>query len=220
MYVTYSVLKYIYVVMPMQCDKNMSDTNELCDRISRREPEAIEQWFREYADAVYTYIYYKVSRNKDLACDIVQETFLEGIAKIAQYDSRKASMSVWLIILSRNHTKRALIAQKRSLTSRSVNNQTSKYLEYCKNMSNQLIPDEIIHSREMTELVQLALSEMPANYEEILRQHYYTGDSLKQIASIRKITEGAAKVLLHRARKSFEKTFIKLAGDSDFTGSK
>ncbi len=207
-------------MMQEQCDINKHVTKELCDGISRREPEVVEQWFREYADAVYTYVYYKAGRNKDLACDIVQETFLEGIGKIAQYDSQKASMYVWLIILSRNHISRALKGQKRSLANTGIQPLNSKYVDYCRNLSSQQIPDEIANTREMAELVQLTLADIPVNYGEILRQHYYTGDSLKQIAAVRQITEGAAKVLLHRARKSFEKAFVKLAGNSDFTGGK
>lgn len=207
-------------MMQEQCDINKHVTKELCDGISRREPQAIEHWFREYADAVYTYVYYKVSKNKDLAYDIVQETFLEGIAKIAQYDSRKASMYVWLIVLSRNHINRALKTQKRSLANTDIQPLNSKYMDYCRNLSSQQIPDEVANTREMAELVLLTLADIPANYGEILKQHYYAGDSLKQIAAIRKITEGAAKVLLHRARKSFEKAFVKLAGNTDFTGGK
>ena len=206
--------------MPMQCDKTKSEIKGLREGIQQRDPNALEQWFREYSDAVYTYVYYKIGKNKDLACDIVQETFLDGISKIGQYDSKKASMNVWLIFLSRNHIKRALRTHKRSLANTCVHLQNAKYVEYSKNLSNQIIPDEIANSREMAELVQIVLSDIPANHSEILRQHYYTGDSIKQIAAIKQITEGAVKVLLHRARKSFEKAFVKLSGNSDFTGSK
>ena len=205
---------YILVIMPVHYDRN-----EL-ERLSRKDPAAIEQWFRRYADAVFTFIYYKVGRDKELAQDIVQDTFLEGITKMAQYDPKKASMYMWLLFLSRNHIKKALRAKKRSLTNTCVHVPDSKYLNYCRNLPCELIPDEIVHSQEMAELVQVTLADIPANYGEILRQHYYAGDSLKQIAAIRQITEGAAKVLLHRARKSFEKTFVRLAGNTDFTDRK
>lgn len=200
---------YIDVMMQMQYDRN-----EL-EKLSRREPGAVEQWFRRYADAVFTFVYYKVGRDKELAQDIVQDTFLEGITRLSRYDSQKADMYIWLIILSRNHIKKALRTKKRSLATACIDSTDRKYLDYCRKLSCQLIPDEIVHTREIAELVHITLSDIPAGYGEILRQHYYNGDSLKQIAALRQITEGAAKVLLFRARKSFEKAFLKLAGNSD-----
>ena len=200
---------YIYVMMPGHFDRI-----EL-EKLSRRDPEAIEQWFRRYADAVFTFIYYKVGRDSDLARDIVQDTFLEGITKMAQYDSKKASMYMWLLFLSRNHIKKSLRAKKRGLTRNCYAAQDSNYHDYCRNLSSGTIPEDIIHMREMAELVQITLGDIPPGYSDVLRLHYYHGDSIKKIADFRQITEGAAKVLLHRARKSFEKTFVKLAGNSE-----
>jgi|WetSurMetagenome_2_1015567.scaffolds.fasta_scaffold244246_2 RNA polymerase sigma-70 factor, ECF subfamily len=212
--VTYFFLMYIDVMMQMQYDRN-----EL-EKLSRREPGAVEQWFRRYADAVFTFVYYKVGRDKELAQDVVQDTFLEGLLRMAEYDSNKSSMYFWLVLLSRNHIKLALQAKKRNFANLSIDAPNAKYMDYCKKLSCQLIPAEIIHSQEMAELVHVTLSDIPAGYGEILRQHYYSGDSLKQIAALRHISEGAAKVLLHRARKSFEKAFLKLAGNSELADLK
>ena len=201
-------------MMPGQYDRN-----EL-EKLSRKDPAAIEQWFRRYADAVFMFIYYKVGRDSDLARDIVQDTFLDGITKMSQYDSKKASMYVWLLFLSRNHIKKALRAKKRGLANTCIHEQNSKYLDYCRSLSSEIIPDDIVHTQEIADLVRTTLYEIPASYGEILRLHYYNGDSIRKIADFKKITEGAAKVLLHRARKSFEKAIVKIAGNSDFTENK
>ena len=205
---------YIYVMMPGQVERS-----EL-ERLARKEPAAIEQWFRRYADDVFTFVYYKVGRDSELARDIVQDTFLEGMAKIAQYDPKKASMYVWLLFISRNHIKKALRAKKQVLSNTCIHLANAKSRDYCRNASSELIPEEILHTQEMAELVQTTLGGIPAGYREVLQLHYYDGDSIKKIADFRKITEGAAKVLLHRARKSFEKAFVKLAGNSDLTDLK
>lgn len=191
-----------------------TDNYEL-ERLLQREPEAVERWFRRYADEVFTFVYYKVGKDRDLAQDVVQDTFLDGISRIAQYDSNKSSMYLWLIFLSRNHIKRALRAKKRSFANLSIDSPDTKYVDYCRKISTQLIPEDVLHCREMAELVQITLADIPADYDEILRQYYYDDGSLKQIAALRQVSEGAAKVLLHRARKSFEKAFVKLAGRSN-----
>ena len=198
----------------MKIDKNV--LRKLCNR----ERAAIEQWFNSYADAVFTFIYYKVGRDSELARDVVQDTFLEGITKMSQYDSKKASMYVWLTFLSRNHIKKALRDKNKIQLKQDNVESDSKWFDYCRKISSRLIPDEVLQSKETAELVKITLAEIPANHGEILKHRYYNGQSIRQIAAFCQITENAAKVLLHRARKSFEKAFIKLAGESDLISIK
>ena len=189
-------------------------------KLYKRDPGAIEHWFNMYVDALYSFIYYKVGMNSELAADLLQETFLEGITKMSQYDPQKASMYVWLTFLSRNHIKKALNAKKQAITHISTNDNESKYSKYCRDLSSQIIPEHIIQTKEIADIVQFALAEIPAHHSEILKLHYYNGNSIKVIAAFLKMTENAAKVLLHRARKSFEKAFIKLAGNLEITDLK
>jgi RNA polymerase sigma-70 factor, ECF subfamily len=182
------------------------------DGLVRRDPAAIEQWFRCYADTVFTYVYYKIGRNSDLACDIVQETFLEGICKIHKYDSNRANMAGWLILISRNFIKKTLQHRKKFVPNSVLVQQDANFLEQCEKLSCEKLPDEIIDSAEMHETVRTTLANIPLHYSEILQVRYYQGKTVAQIAAVRNVSESAVKVLLHRARKSFEKAFIKLDG--------
>ena len=182
------------------------------DGLLRRDPAAVERWFRCYVDTVYTYVYYKVGRDSELACDIVQDTFLEGICKIHRYDSHRANMAGWLILLSRNFIKKALHNRKKFVPNSVLVQPDSKFLEQCGKLSSEKLPDEIVDNSEMEETVRVTLANIPLNYAEILQVRYYQGKTIAQIAAVRNVSESAVKVLLHRARKSFEKAFIKLDG--------
>jgi RNA polymerase sigma-70 factor, ECF subfamily len=197
---------YIYIMM-----KEQNDNVELDDLI-RREPAAIEKWFRCYADIVFTFVYYKVGRDSELACDIVQDTFLEGISKISRYDSNRANMAGWLILLSRNFIKKALQHRKKFIPNSVLIQPDSNFLEQCGKLSSEKLPDEIIDNSEMEETVRVTLANIPLNYAEALKVRYYQGKTTAQISALLNISESAVKVLLHRARKSFEKAFIKLDG--------
>lgn len=189
------------------------DRNEL-DKLYQRDPGAIERWFHCYVDVVFTFVYYKVGKDSELAEDIVQDTFLEGISKISRYDLKRASMSTWLTLLSRNHIKKALRSRKQMPANPGVIGLDFKSLVHCRKLTSQVMPDEIAQSREMAELVQATLADIPENHGQILKLRYYSGKSISQIAAFCQMSEGAVKVLLHRARKSFEKAFIRLAGDA------
>jgi len=36
-------------------------------KLRRRDPQALERWFLDHADAVYTFVYYRVGRERELA---------------------------------------------------------------------------------------------------------------------------------------------------------
>jgi len=194
----------------------MEDFNEdyELEGLLARDPAIVEQWFRCHADTVYTFVYNKVGRNSELAEDIVQDTFLDGIKRLHQFDAGRASMAGWLIMLSRNFIRKALRHKKNIMSNSDSSLPESKFMEYCEKLSSQPMPDEIVAGNETAELVEGTLANMPGVFAEILRVRYYQGKSIAQIAAVRNISESAAKVLLHRARKSFEKAFIKL--DSGF----
>ena len=45
-------------------------------RLLARDAEAVEKWFLTYSDTLYTFVYYRVGKDVDIAAEIVQETFV------------------------------------------------------------------------------------------------------------------------------------------------
>ncbi len=186
--------------------------------MQRRCPEAIERWFKCYADSLYTFIYYRAAMDADCAAELVQETFLAALRQIDRYDPQKGSMFVWLTWLSKNHITRALRAKGRQIPYEQVwRDIDAGLLQAFQKIATEPLPDEILQRQETAQLVQMTLVNIPANYKAVLRARYYHKKSVEQIANCLGISEGAVRTLLHRARKAFAEAFVRL--DRSFNGS-
>jgi len=181
-------------------------------QLRERRPLAVERWFLEHADALYTFIFYRVGRDEELATEVVQETFLAALERIADYDRERGPMLPWLTYTARNCIRKALKERGRL---RSLGDRWEvidrKLLAAYSELATTPLPDEVLEREETAELVQMTLSNLPDNYRNALRQHYCLQRSLREIAGTLGVTEGAVKSLLHRARLAFKAAFETIA---------
>ena len=187
--------------------------NEAIALLQAKDPDAVKAWFERFVDSVYTFVYYRVGKDEQIACDVVQETFLDALTKIEQYDPERGSMEVWLTTLSRNFISRAL--KTRGMVSLDqIGSNVDRQLVACfERLATEPLPQEILEKKETHDLVCATLASIPGNYRTILTLYYHRGLSLRDIASRANKSEGAVKVLLHRARQAFKDAFLRL-GDS------
>lgn len=78
------------------------------DSLISKSPDAITAWFEQYADRVYGFVYYRVGCDQNRTADVVQDTFLEALQRINEFDPNRGSMAAWLTTLSRNHMTRIM----------------------------------------------------------------------------------------------------------------
>jgi RNA polymerase sigma-70 factor (ECF subfamily) len=191
------------------CGHYMSAMNKQAKPRAGRD---IESWFLEHADAIYTFVYYRVGRDEELATEVVQETFLSALERIEDYDRERGPMLPWLTYTARNCIRKALRQRGRL---QSVGDRWEvidrKLLAACSELATRPLPDELLEREETAELVQMALSNLPDKYRIALRQHYCLQRPLREIADDLGVTEGAVKSLLHRARLAFKAAFETIA---------
>jgi RNA polymerase sigma-70 factor (ECF subfamily) len=181
-------------------------------KLRERKPRAIEGWFLEHADALYTFIYYRVGKDEELATELVQETFLAALERIDDYDQARGPMLPWLTYTARNRIRKALRERGRlkALGDRWEYIDRKLLAAYAELAVSQL-PDEVLVREETAELVRMALSNLPENYRSALEQHYCRELPLREIAGSLGTSEGAVKSLLHRARLAFKAAFETIA---------
>lgn len=180
--------------------------------------ETIREWFGEYADPLYTLVFYKVGGDGDTAGDIVQETFLTALNKIEDYEPGRGSMFAWLSWLSKNCIKKALKEKSRNVPYQPDESGVDTTLsDAYMQVAAQPLPEEILERAETAELVRETLGSIPRRYRKVLRQYYYEQSSAKEIAELQKISGVAVRVLLHRARKVFKQAFLNLAESASET---
>lgn len=188
-----------------------------CKQLHNRDPDTIDAWFRQYSDALYNFIYYRVAQDAEVAADVVQETFLEGIRKIRRYDPERGTMFTWLTYMSRNHIKRARRNADRQVPIAEDWEQLDATLARAyKSLAIEPLPDEILQRSELTALVQATMSSIPTNYRQALNEYYYEKKSARDVGTSLGITEGAAKSLLHRARQAFKTAFETFVDSLDY----
>lgn len=181
-------------------------------KLNAWQPQAVEKWFNAYSDRLYTFAYYRVAKDSDLAAEVVQETFIQALRKIPDYDPKRGSMIVWLTFICKNKISRALRLKRKHISYDQTWQDIDRYLLHCFELiATEPLPDEVLEKQETAELIQMTLTNIPGNYKFVLTEHYYQHKKLKEISVSMGISEGAAKVMLHRARKAFKAAFLKLA---------
>jgi RNA polymerase sigma-70 factor (ECF subfamily) len=176
--------------------------------LRRREKAEVIRWFDRFADPVYGFIFYRVDRDKDLAGEVAQETFAIALEKIDRFDPSRGEMFPWLTHIARNCIRKALRHQRRGKALpnfwETIDRRLSKAVA---DSSSSVVLEEQLERKETAELVRMALSNLPFRYQTALRRRYFEELSLHEMAALEGSSEGATKVLLHRARQAFRTAF-------------
>jgi RNA polymerase sigma-70 factor (ECF subfamily) len=180
--------------------------------VVQRRPDAVEAWFTTYADPVYTFIYYRVGKDPEIAADVTQDTFTTALDKIAEYQQERGEMLPWLTYVARNCIRKTRRRQARYTMAEDLWERIDQRLiSAFSALAEEPLPDEVLLRQETAELVRMALSNLPCRYQRALEQRYYQQQTVKEIAASEGITEGAVKSLLHRARAAFQVAFTTIA---------
>jgi RNA polymerase sigma-70 factor (ECF subfamily) len=150
----------------------------------------MEKLYIKYHRELYLYAF-SLCKNHHLAQDLTSDTFFKAYLSIDDVNYFK----YWLFRVCKNLYLDFL---KRNSKYSSVNLlEDSLY-------SNETPLDKIIESEEKKFLYNMVIN-LNESYKEILILYYFCDFSLKEICKSRNITEGAAKTMLFRARKSLKK---------------
>ncbi len=177
-------------------------------KLRKRDRKEVTRWFDTYADPVYGFIYYRVGGDADLAGEAAQETFATALERIDKYDSCRGEMFPWLTYIARNSIRKVLRGKGNVIERVDFWEKLDRNLiKAVSDLDSSIIPEELLLRKETAELVRIAITNLPLRYQMALRRKYFEDLSLHEMAILEKSSEGAMKVLLHRARKAFRDAF-------------
>src|SRR5580704_15516417 len=78
-----------------------SDERALIRRLKRRDPQALAELYDRYGRLAYSLVL-RVVRDKAIAEDLVQETFLRVWNRVQSIDLEKGAIAPWLLAVARN----------------------------------------------------------------------------------------------------------------------
>lgn len=168
---------------------------KLIKKAQNGETEAFGVLYDKHIEPIYRFVYLKVSHQAD-AEDITQQVFLNAWQNIRRYQSRGFPFSSWLYKIAHN----SVIDYYRTNKSRlNLDLETVGEISVDINFSSQ------IDQRLGLDVIKKAVKKLPPDQQTIVIMKFVEEMSNKEIAKILGKTEGALRVLQHRALKQLKK---------------
>jgi len=168
--------------------------------------EAFTALYKAHLRDVYSYSYYRVGNHHD-AEDLTEQTFLQAYRHFerAQRESQGRPLRPWLIRIAHN-----LAANY--YRDRSRRPQTS--IDDADKLSTPHTTEGLVEDREDLNRILACVQELPDDRREALIMRFALGMDNREIARALGRTDGATKVLLHRAIRQLEELVKAREGSS------
>jgi len=152
--------------------------------------------YRVHLRDVYSYAYYRVGNHHD-AEDLTEQTFLQAYRHFerAQAESAGRPLRPWLIRIA--HNLAANLYRDRSRRPQTPIDDTTV-------LSTMHTTEDLVEGRDELARVIEGIKELPEERREALIMRFALGMDNREIARAMGKTDGATKVLLHRAIKQLE----------------
>lgn len=167
----------------------------------RGSESAASTLFRRHLDALFAFVYIRVGRDRALAEDLVQEAFVDAWRNLASF-REEGCFPAWLTGIARRKIGRHF----RSLAAR-PDSAGAAALAFLSHEGPG--PAEALEAEEAALAVTEGLSEIRAEYREVLLGKYRDGLSLKEMALRFGTSPEAVSSKLQRAREAFKNALEK-----------
>ncbi len=157
---------------------------------------AFEALYRDHLRDVYSYCYYRIGNHHD-AEDLTEQTFLQAYRHFgrARRESDGRPLRPWLIRIAHN-----LAANYHRDRSR----RPTAALDNVEPVEHPHGTERVVEGRERMREVISGLDRLPEDRREALIMRFSLGMSNREIARALGRTDGATKVLIHRAIRQLE----------------
>jgi RNA polymerase sigma-70 factor, ECF subfamily len=161
--------------------------------------------YRTHLRDVYSYAYYRIGNHHD-AEDLTEQTFLQAYRHFerAQRESNGRPLRPWLIRIAHN-----LAANYYRDRSRRPITQ----LDDAAVISSPLATEQLVEEREQVKEVLAGVSDLPDDRREALIMRFALDMDNREIARALGRSEGATKVLIHRAVRQLEQNLKETVDD-------
>ena len=172
------------------------------DAGKRELDRAFEALYREHLRDVYSYCYYRIGNHHD-AEDLTEQTFLQAYRHFerAQRESNGRPLRPWLIRIAHN-----LAANY--YRDRARKPQTP--IEDAGVLSAPHTTEDLVEDRDDLARILQGVQQLPDDRREALIMRFALGMDNREIARALGRTDGATKVLIHRAIRQLEEYTLSL----------
>ncbi|MEW6169981.1 MAG: RNA polymerase sigma factor [Candidatus Omnitrophota bacterium] len=169
------------------------------------EAQAMDELLRRFKNPVYHFAF-RLSLNACEAEDITQEVFL----RLHQYKlayKPTAKLSTWIFSIAHNiYVSRRRKNWRLALWPR----KEDKENELADVQSSDPSPQEVTSNSEMSEILRKCIQSLPFLQKEALILREFENLDYQEIAKVLKISLGAVKTIIHRARMNLKDKLLPL----------
>ena len=175
---------------------------DMLQRLHGGDRTAMAELYDRYFDRLYSLVFNQVDRNRDIAEDIVQETFLAALKSAKGFKGRSSAYT-WLCSIAyhkvADHYRRQSRERKRMVSGIDVDT-----VDDVENPGRQPQPDSLIESAETRQVVNEALAKLPWDYRQVLILKYVEEMSVLEISQVMDRSPKSIEGLLTRSRKALQ----------------
>jgi RNA polymerase sigma-70 factor (ECF subfamily) len=147
--------------------------------------------YQRYVDPIYRYLFVRLGDSRE-AEDLTEDVFFRSFRALGSYHERGLPFSAFLYQVAKN----VLIDHYRQQKGEVQLERSEPAVETLRPLDDHVIRDE-----QMTEL-RRAMDDMPSNYREVIILRVILAMPTNVVANWMSLSEGATRVLLHRALTS------------------
>lgn len=185
----------------------MTET-DLIKRCQEGSRDAFNELVEAYQGQVVNIAYGMLSDRED-AYDAAQEVFVKVYRNINGFRGN-SSLSTWIYRIASNVCNDMLRKRQRTAVTVSLSGTQQDEDERDMDITDDApMPDELLELDERQRAVRLAISELSAEYREIITYSDIEQFSYEEIANILKCPIGTVKSRLNRARGALKKKLLK-----------
>lgn len=155
---------------------------------AQRDRAAFAPLYERYVDQIFGYVY-MLTRNREQAEDVTAATFARAVEELPRFEWRGVPYSAWLYRVAAN-----LVARER---------RRPAWLELKPHAAvDPLSPPDVAEANSRAAEIREAVSQLPAHQRQAIVLRFSGGLRNREIATIMGRSEGAVKLLTHRAMTS------------------
>jgi RNA polymerase sigma-70 factor (ECF subfamily) len=174
----------------------MEEERKIVLKAKEGKKEAFGQLYDKYMPAIYRFVFLKVGGQKAQAEDICHEVFLSAWQNIKNFRFQGYPFSSWLYRIAGNAVIDFYRTKKTNLDIESVPEEV---------VAEEVSFGDAFDNRLDLERVQQCLKKLEPSYQDVLIMKFVEELSNKEIAVALEKSEGAIRVIQHRAIKQLKK---------------
>ncbi|MBI2035253.1 MAG: sigma-70 family RNA polymerase sigma factor [Candidatus Liptonbacteria bacterium] len=167
--------------------------NNLTKRAIGGEASAFGLLYNHYQPKIYRFIYFKVGHREE-AEDLTHQVFMKAWTNIREYKSRGFPFGSWLYRIARNQVIDHYRTKKDEGPIETVQNVVLASTSDLRDLDSKL----------SIEKIRATILKLKPEYQEVIIMKFVEDLTTKEIASALEKSEGAVKLLQHRAIKGLK----------------